>query len=69
MFIPLYPVGIGSEWWLMYCCIEPLGKVSAIGPAVFWYLLVLYVPGKSERVGESGAKADLMQARIRCSII
>ncbi|KAF2709247.1 PTPLA-domain-containing protein [Pleomassaria siparia CBS 279.74] len=45
MFIPLYPVGIGSEWWLMYKCIEPLSKVSDVGPWIFWFLLMLYVPG------------------------
>jgi very-long-chain (3R)-3-hydroxyacyl-CoA dehydratase len=52
MFYPLYPVGIGSEWWLMYRCIEPLGKVSAVGPPIFYFLLALYVPGKSYRIGE-----------------
>ena len=47
MFIPLYPVGIGSEWWMMYLCIEPLRQISSVGPWIFWFLLALYVPGKS----------------------
>jgi very-long-chain (3R)-3-hydroxyacyl-CoA dehydratase len=68
MFILLYPVGIGSEWWLMYRCIEPLRKVSAVGPLVFWFLLVLYIPGKSNKIGNIRGEADLIQARIRCSI-
>lgn len=69
MFIPLYPVGIGSEWWLMYRCIEPLREVSAVGPLVFWFLLVLYVPGKSDRIREIRGEADLIQVRIQCSTI
>jgi very-long-chain (3R)-3-hydroxyacyl-CoA dehydratase len=46
MFYPLYPVGIGAEWWLLYRAIEPAGKRSTVVPWVFWVCLGLYVPGK-----------------------
>lgn len=46
MFYPLYPIGIGAEWWLMYQSIEPVGKISPVLPPVFYFLLALYVPGK-----------------------
>ncbi|KAF9691479.1 hypothetical protein EKO04_010203 [Ascochyta lentis] len=45
MFYPLYPIGIGAEWWLMYKSIGPVGKVSPVFPPVFYFLLALYVPG------------------------
>ncbi|UPX21352.1 Very-long-chain (3R)-3-hydroxyacyl-CoA dehydratase [Ascochyta rabiei] len=45
MFYPLYPIGIGAEWWLMYKSIEPLGRISPVLPPVFYFLLALYVPG------------------------
>ncbi|KAJ4986752.1 protein tyrosine phosphatase [Stagonosporopsis vannaccii] len=45
MFYPLYPVGIGAEWWLMYKSIGPVGEVSRVLPPVFYFLLALYVPG------------------------
>jgi very-long-chain (3R)-3-hydroxyacyl-CoA dehydratase len=46
MFFPLYPVGIGAEWWLLYRAIKPSKNISAIIPPVFWFCLMLYVPGK-----------------------
>ncbi|KAL1612779.1 hypothetical protein SLS60_001008 [Paraconiothyrium brasiliense] len=46
MFYPLYPIGIGAEWWLMYRSIEPAGKVSPILPYVWYFLLALYLPGE-----------------------
>lgn len=45
MFYPLYPIGIGAEWWLMYKSIGPVGEVSSVLPPVFYFLLALYVPG------------------------
>jgi very-long-chain (3R)-3-hydroxyacyl-CoA dehydratase len=45
MFYPLYPIGIGAEWWLMYRSIEAVGQVSPVLPPVFYFLLALYVPG------------------------
>lgn len=47
MFYPLYPIGIGAEWWLMYSSIGDVGKISPVLSAVWWFLLALYVPGKS----------------------
>lgn len=46
MFYPLYPIGIGAEWLLMYRAIEPVGKLSRFLPPIFYFLLALYVPGK-----------------------
>ncbi|KAH6625890.1 tyrosine phosphatase-like protein [Boeremia exigua] len=45
MFYPLYPIGIGAEWWLMYQAVEPVSKISPVLPPVFYFLLALYVPG------------------------
>ncbi|KAF2629462.1 PTPLA-domain-containing protein [Macroventuria anomochaeta] len=45
MFYPLYPIGIGAEWWLMYKSIGPVGKISPLLPPVFYFLLALYAPG------------------------
>ncbi|KAH9866587.1 hypothetical protein J1614_008278 [Plenodomus biglobosus] len=45
MFYILYPIGIGAEWWLFYQAIEPGRALSAAIPPVFYFLLVLYVPG------------------------
>ena len=28
MFYPLYPIGIGAEWWLLYQAIAPGAKIS-----------------------------------------
>lgn len=46
MFFPLYPIGIGAEWWLLYRAIQPSKEVSPFIPPVFWFCLMLYVPGK-----------------------
>lgn len=46
MFYPLYPIGIGAEWWLMYRSIEPVGKISTVLAGFFYFLLALYVPGE-----------------------
>ncbi|KAF4201580.1 hypothetical protein CNMCM8927_001369 [Aspergillus lentulus] len=43
LFIVLYPVGIGSEWWLMYKAAA--ATVNPIGAGVFYFCLALYVPG------------------------
>ncbi|TDZ36117.1 putative very-long-chain (3R)-3-hydroxyacyl-CoA dehydratase [Colletotrichum spinosum] len=45
MFLPLYPVGIASEWWLLYGAIEPGSRISPAIPLVFYFCLALYVPG------------------------
>ncbi|KAL6705490.1 hypothetical protein ACN47E_006755 [Coniothyrium glycines] len=45
MFFPLYPVGIGAEWWLLYRAIRPGREVSWVIPPLFYFFLVLYIPG------------------------
>ncbi|OAG00762.1 tyrosine phosphatase-like protein [Paraphaeosphaeria sporulosa] len=45
MFYPLYPIGIGAEWWLMYRSVGPVGRVNAALPYMWYFLLALYVPG------------------------
>lgn len=46
MFYPLYPIGIGAEWWLMYKSIDSAGKINSAFPPIFYFLLALYVPGR-----------------------
>lgn len=46
MFYPLYPVGIGAEWWLMYLTIEPGRRISKVYSGVIYFLLALYFFGK-----------------------
>ncbi|OLN88081.1 putative very-long-chain (3R)-3-hydroxyacyl-CoA dehydratase 1 [Colletotrichum chlorophyti] len=45
MFYPLYPIGIASEWWLLYRAIEPAGRINPIIPFIFYFCLSLYIPG------------------------
>ncbi|KAK2023111.1 protein-tyrosine phosphatase-like protein, partial [Colletotrichum zoysiae] len=45
MFYPLYPVGIASEFWLLYLAVEPARRVSPALPPLFYLCLGLYVPG------------------------
>lgn len=46
MFYVLYPIGICAEWWLMYCSIQPAGRVTTWLRPLFYFLLALYVPGQ-----------------------
>lgn len=46
MFYPLYPIGIASEFWLLYLAIEPASRISALIPPLFYFCLLLYIPGK-----------------------
>ncbi|KAJ5661997.1 uncharacterized protein N7477_009613 [Penicillium maclennaniae] len=43
LFIILYPVGISSEWWLMYQA-TTVTAYKAVA-AIFYFFLGLYVPG------------------------
>ncbi|KAL4873376.1 tyrosine phosphatase-like protein [Aspergillus spectabilis] len=43
LFIILYPIGIGSEWWLMFRAAGATDAVAVRG--VFWFCLGLYGPG------------------------
>ncbi|KAJ5890339.1 uncharacterized protein N7473_006567 [Penicillium subrubescens] len=43
LFVILYPVGIGSEWWLMYSSTKFTGNIAVL--ALFYFFLGLYVPG------------------------
>ncbi|KAH7076223.1 tyrosine phosphatase-like protein [Paraphoma chrysanthemicola] len=45
MFYPLYPIGITSEWWLLYRAIEPAGQAWWGLKPIFWACLAAYVPG------------------------
>ncbi|CAN9314864.1 unnamed protein product [Alternaria alternata] len=45
MFYPLYPIGIGAEWWLLYQAITPGAKISPMIPPIFYFCLLLYIPG------------------------
>ncbi|KAF3385479.1 hypothetical protein F1880_001726 [Penicillium rolfsii] len=43
LFVVLYPVGIGSEWWLMYSSTKFTGNIAVLG--IFYFFLGLYAPG------------------------
>lgn len=44
LFIILYPVGISSEWWMMYQATTVATNLAVT--ALFYFFLGLYVPGK-----------------------
>jgi very-long-chain (3R)-3-hydroxyacyl-CoA dehydratase len=70
MFYPLYPIGIGAEWWLLYRAIGPAGGINAMLPPFFWFCLMLYIPGKLRSGVEVKAETNAtMQARIKCTRI
>lgn len=48
MFIVLYPIGIGSEWWLMYNATTVTTNWAVAG--IFYFFLALYVPGKYQKI-------------------
>lgn len=67
MFYILYPIGIGAEWWLMYRAIGPGGEINSLIPPFFYFLLALYVPGKSRGASFTCSQADSWgQVRTRC---
>ncbi|CAI7635110.1 unnamed protein product [Penicillium bialowiezense] len=43
LFIVLYPIGISSEWWLMYNATTVTTNWAVAG--IFYFFLGLYVPG------------------------
>ncbi|KAE8335207.1 hypothetical protein BDV24DRAFT_171520 [Aspergillus arachidicola] len=43
LFFILYPIGISSEWWLMYHAANATSSLGVAG--IFYFFLVLYVPG------------------------
>jgi hypothetical protein len=63
MFYPLYPIGIGAEWWLMYRSVGSVGRVNGVLPYVWYFLLALYVPGKWVVYGR-GEKELMLYRRV-----
>ncbi|KAL2803372.1 tyrosine phosphatase-like protein [Aspergillus granulosus] len=43
LFLALYPIGIGSEWWLMYRATTVTTNLLVAG--IFYFFLGLYAPG------------------------
>ena len=43
LFLVLYPVGIGSEWWLMFQATTAATHWAVLG--LYYFFLGLYVPG------------------------
>ncbi|KAL3453903.1 protein-tyrosine phosphatase-like protein [Aspergillus insuetus] len=43
LFLVLYPIGIGSEWWLMYRATTATTNLLIGG--IFYFFLGLYAPG------------------------
>jgi len=44
-FYILYPLGIGSEMWLVYKSITPAGRRNPLFEYILWAILAIYVPG------------------------
>lgn len=44
LFLILYPVGIGSEWWLMFQALRVTNSIPV--QALFIFFLFLYGPGE-----------------------
>jgi very-long-chain (3R)-3-hydroxyacyl-CoA dehydratase len=67
LFYVLYPIGAGSEWWLVAENIKELRGVYGTGVLGHWVVLAVYVPGfyvmythmiKQRRKYLGGEKAD-----------
>lgn len=43
LFIILYPIGIATEWWLMYRATTVTANLLVAG--IFYFFLGLYAPG------------------------
>ena len=50
-FFILYPLGIGSEMWLVYLATGPAGKIRKEFEWGLYAILLLYVPGRRPRLG------------------
>ena len=61
LFIALYPVGISSEWWLMYNATTVTEHWAVFG--IFYFFLGLYVPGEY-RVGYLFKAFKLTDSRL-----
>lgn len=46
VFLALYPVGIGSEWWLIYGASKVTDSTSLT--ILFYFFIFLYIPGMSK---------------------
>ena len=44
-FYILYPLGIGSEMWLVYKSITPAGRRNQLFEYILWAILAVYFPG------------------------
>ncbi|OCK74535.1 PTPLA-domain-containing protein [Lepidopterella palustris CBS 459.81] len=44
-FYILYPLGVGSETWLIYKAIEPASEWNPLFGYALWAILAIYVPG------------------------
>jgi hypothetical protein len=62
MFYVLYPLGIGSECWLIYKAVEPATEVRLEYAWVLQLILFIYVPGMLHGFREKGGL--LMICRI-----
>jgi len=44
-FLVLYPLGVGSECWLIYSAIPLASQVRTEYGTALWIILVIYIPG------------------------
>lgn len=59
-FFVLYPLGIGSECWLIFLSTEPARKMDWRVEWALWAVLAVYVPGES--VSDQNWEAGLVYA-------
>jgi len=63
LFFVLYPLGIGSETWLVYRAIPHAAAVNPLLGYVLWAVLAIYVPGEQalRRSAPSATSTDSEQ--------
>ncbi|KAJ5934262.1 hypothetical protein N7466_003809 [Penicillium verhagenii] len=67
LFLALYPVGISSEWWLMYKATTIASNWAVLG--IFYFFLGLYVPGKHSNSFPQVASAAVSNLRYIGSVM
>ncbi len=48
----MYPLGISSECWLVYCALEPAAESMPAYNMALKAVLLIYVPGKQPSLGQ-----------------
>ncbi|ERF71727.1 hypothetical protein EPUS_05599 [Endocarpon pusillum Z07020] len=60
-FFVLYPLGISSECWLIYCALEPAAESMPAYNMALKTVLLIYVPGKQQPLlGQTKGDTDII---------